>query len=316
MDTFNQRIIFFGGKGGVGKTTCASAFALLASQKNRKTLLVSTDPAHSLSDIFERQIGHHETQIQPGLFGLEIDPDREAQNYIQTVKAHVQPLIDPDSMSAFNKQLEFVSVSPGVQEAALFDKITELITRKDNPYDLLVFDTAPTGQTLRLLTLPDLMGSWTRTLAQRREKAFSFWKVFSRMDQKPVEEDPVLKLLNRRREKFENTRTILMDSTQTGFYLVLLPEKLPILETRKAVPVLKKYGIPIRGMIVNRLLPEKAEGAFLKNRKHQECLYLKEIETLFRSYKPVYLYQREADVMNLEGLKALNQDLEAILGRG
>lgn len=310
---FDQKLVFFGGKGGVGKTTCASAFALLAAGDNRRTLLVSTDLAHSVSDLFQTRIGNSITELQPNLYGLEIDPDAEAAAYIGNIKARFAPGIDPDAGRAFSKQMDLAAASPGTQEAALFDRITDLITRMDRDYDLLVFDTAPTGQTLRLLALPELMGSWIEALTKRREKVSSLWSMFSRSSREPAGEDPVLGLLEKRREKFAVCRKILVDPAQTGFYLVLTPERLPILETRKAIPVLQQYRIPIRRMIVNRLLPETPDSAYLGRRKEQERAYLKEIENLFRSWSPVYLYQRENDVMSPDGLKELAGDLQAVL---
>ena len=310
---FDQKVIFFGGKGGVGKTTCASAFSLLASHNNRRTLLVSTDLAHSLSDIFQKPIGNHETELQPRLWGMEISPDHEAATYIENIKQGFRQQLDTDSMAIFSKQLDLAATSPGTQEAALFDKVTDLITRVGQDYDLIVFDTAPTGQTLRLLTLPELMGSWMASLTKRRRKVSSLLRMFHRSAQEPDEDDPILTLIEKRRDKFAQCKAILTDPSQTGFYLVLIPERLPILETQKAIPVLRKYQIPIQGMIVNRLLPENADGAYLKSRKAQEDLYLKEIELLFSSLRPMVLRQRESDVMSLEGLKEIARELDMIL---
>jgi arsenite/tail-anchored protein-transporting ATPase len=315
MSLFDQKLIFFGGKGGVGKTTCASAFAILASQKGRKTLLVSTDLAHSLSDIFQRPIGNRETELQPNLYGLEINPDDEVGTYIQKIKSGLSQRLNDDMKRSFIQQLDLAATSPGTQEAALFDKVTDLIIRIDQDYDLLVFDTAPTGQTLRLLTLPELMGSWIETLTKRRKKVFSLWKMFSRASQNPIDDDPILMILEKRREKFTKAKKILIDASQTSFYLVLIPERLPILETQKAIPILKQHRIPIRGMIVNRLLPEDSDSAYIQRRKDQEKSYLKEIEMLFKSFRPAYLRQRESDVMNLEGLREVAKELDPALNQ-
>jgi arsenite/tail-anchored protein-transporting ATPase len=308
MSPFDQNLVFFGGKGGVGKTTCASAFSLLASQKGRKTLLVSSDLAHSLSDIFERPIGNRETELQPHLFGLEINPDEEASLYLEDIKVRLGQWLARDSTRMFIKQMELVATSPGTQEAALFDKVTELITRLGQEYDLLVFDTAPTGQTLRLLSLLDGMESWIKALAKRRKKVSALWKMFSRASQQPVDDDPILMLLEKRRDKFTKAKKILTDASQTGFYLVLIPERLSILETQKAILILEQFRIPIRGMIVNRLLPEDSDSAYIQRRKDQENVYLKEIEMRFKSFRPAYLRQRESDVMSLEGLYELTKD--------
>lgn len=296
--TPNLKVVFFGGKGGVGKTTCAAAYALGYAEKNHKVLLVSTDPAHSLSDLLERPIGGEITHLEAGLDGLEIDPDREAHLYLQAIRERFLTRLDPGSARAFSHQLDFSASSPGTQEAALFDKVTDLILEAGKTYDQIVFDTAPTGQTLRLLMLPELMGSWMEALTARRSRVSSFFKMFTRVSGKPDREDPILELLRKRQEKFSSCQKILTDPKQTGFYFVLIPEKLPILETQKALPHLEEFGIPIRGLIINRLLPPDTDGEFLKKRREQQEVYLSQINRLFKKWPRIHLYQGESDIMN------------------
>ena len=312
MDTFSSKIVLFGGKGGVGKTTCAAAYALLAAQNHKKTLIVSTDTAHSLSDIFHKPIGHLETELLPNLYGLEIDPDYETTTYLENIKVRVSRRLSSDSLKSFEKQLDFAKTSPGTQEAALLDKMTDLIVQSNQNYDFLIFDTAPTGQTIRLLTLPDLMGDWYASLTKRRKKVHSLWKMFARSSGETTDQDPVLHLLEARREKFSKTKQILTNPAQTAFYLVLIPERLSILETQKTIPHLKQYRIPIQGLIVNRILPESPDSPFLQRRKEQENLHLKEIERVLGSFKRFQLRQRETDIISLEVLRELASDMEAL----
>lgn len=312
MNPFPLKIVLFGGKGGVGKTTCAAAYALLAAQNHKKTLIVSTDPAHSLSDIFHKPIGHLETRLLPNLYGLEIDPDYETMTYLKNIKIRVSQRLSADSLKSFQNQLDFAKTSPGTQEAALLDKITDLIVRSERNYDFLIFDTAPTGQTIRLLTLPELMGDWFTSLTKRRQKVSSLWKMFARSSGETTDEDPVLNLLETRREKFSRTKQILTNPIQTAFYMVLIPERLSILETQKAIPHLKQYRIPIQGLIVNRTLPENSDSSFSQRRKAQETLHLKEIDSTFGSFKLIQVRQKETDIVSLEGLRDLASDLEAL----
>src|SRR5262245_60728822 len=161
MPTFHQlidkRVLFFGGKGGVGKTTCASAMALAASQAGRRVLLVSTDPAHSTSDLFERPIGPEPISLLPNLSGLEIDGGFESTRYVTRVKEQIAGLFGPHILKEASRQIDLAASMPGAEEVALFDRMGELIRGEDTRYDLIIFDTAPTGHTLRLIQMPELM---------------------------------------------------------------------------------------------------------------------------------------------------------------
>ena len=166
-----KRILFFGGKGGVGKTTCAAAVALAASREGRRVLLVSTDPAHSTSDIFERQFTREEREILPNLFGLEIDADFEASRYIAEVKEQVSKMFSPSMVGAASRQIDLAAAMPGVGDVALFDRLTTIISARNSAYDLVIFDTAPTGHTVRLLQMPEMLRAWIDALAAQRRRA-------------------------------------------------------------------------------------------------------------------------------------------------
>ena len=230
-DLLKKRILFFGGKGGVGKTTCASAMALAAAKQGKRVLLVSTDPAHSTSDIFERPFSKEETEIYPGLVGIEVDADYEARRYIDTVKEQIARLFSPSILKEAQRQIELVSTMPGVEEVALFDRMGELMVTRIDVYDLVIFDTAPTGHTMRLLRMPELMSSWIEALSKRRRSLISFGQNIDKVGSDP---DPILTTLERRKEKLEQVRARLMQHNFTGFVLVLVPERLPIEESARA----------------------------------------------------------------------------------
>jgi len=162
----DRHVVFFGGKGGVGKTTCSSAFALAASRRGQKVLLVSTDPAHSTSDIFERRIGSTERELAKGLAALEIDGQEEASRYIDGVKRDIQKMFSPNVIRQANRQIEMAAASPGLIEVALLDRMIDLIIDREDAFDLIVFDTAPTGHTLQLLRMPGAMTSWIHALVR------------------------------------------------------------------------------------------------------------------------------------------------------
>ena len=167
----DRRILFLGGKGGVGKTTCAAALALAARRAGKKVLLVSTDPAHSTSDILETPLDSSEREILPGLTGLELDAARETRRYLDEAKARMAGVFRPAVVREAARQIELTASMPGVADVAVFDRMSDLIVSRAGTYDLVVFDTAPTGHALRLLRLPELMSSWVEALARRRREA-------------------------------------------------------------------------------------------------------------------------------------------------
>ncbi len=316
-----RRVLLFGGKGGVGKTTCASAVALLASQRSRRTLLVSTDPAHSTGDILETRLGSTERRITEHLWAMEIDPGKEASAYIDRVRVHLLRAAPEHLRGELERQVEIARVSPGAEEAALFDRVAELVLAARDRYDLVVFDTAPTGHTLRLLTLPELLQTWIDGLLSRRQRVKELSEMWRQMTVggAPDEDvaDPVERILTARRRTFYQMRELLIDPRQSAFVLVLLAERLPILETAKAVAVLRRFEVPIGGLVVNRLLPADASGhPFLAARKEQEGRYMTEIASTFSDLPRVELPLLPHDVVGRDALEDIARHVAAALDGG
>jgi len=305
-DLLKKRILFFGGKGGVGKTTCASAMAMAAAKQGKRVLLVSTDPAHSTSDIFERPFSKEETEIYPGLVGIEVDADYEARRYIDTVREQIARLFSPSILKEAQRQIELVSTMPGVEEVALFDRMGELMVTRIDVYDLVIFDTAPTGHTMRLLRMPELMSSWIEALSKRRRNLISFGQNIDRVGSDP---DPILTTLERRKEKLEQVRARLMQHNFTGFVLVLVPERLPIEESARAAETLQDANVNVCGVLVNRVLPENLQGEFYQARRQQEQKYRDEIQRRFAKYPVEWILQFETDVYGLKNLERLSEML-------
>lgn len=291
-----NKIVFFGGKGGVGKTTCSAAYSSFCADEGKKTLLVSTDPAHSISDIFETPIGSQIKKIGENLYGLEIDPELESKNYINSIKSNMLHIVSPVIVEEIEKQLDAASISPGSEEAAMFDKIVEIINEHSRDYDQIVFDTAPTGHTLRLLSLPELLGSWLDKLIQKRLKGLHLTAMSQLEALEKASDDPVLNILRQRKVKTEKAREILIDSKKLTFAFVLNAEKLPIEETKKAVLILEKYQIPVNDIIVNRLLPAACSDDFWRARKELETKYLAEIEETFQGKRIIKLPLLSSDI--------------------
>ena len=268
------KIIFFGGKGGVGKTSCSTAYAIAESNKGFKTLLVSTDPAHSISDLFHETIGPNVKRLSDNLYGIEIDPERESKAYIDKVRKDLKQIMSPIIMEDLNKQLDAAIVSPGSHESALFDKMIELIINETKEFDRIIFDTAPTGHTVRLLSLPELLGGWIESLMSKRKKTISLKNMIGRNRD---EKDPILEILSRRKENLEKARHIMMDEERLEFAFVLNAERMPIEETKKAVKLLRNYKINVSTLVVNKILPDNVQDEFWRQKKAKEGIYLEEI---------------------------------------
>lgn len=358
-------ILFVGGKGGVGKTTTAAALALrLAEDEGERVLLVSTDPAHSLGDIFDQRIGDRETPIvEPGvgavrgaggagsvggaggagsvgrvgsvgaLHALEIDPEAETDRYLEGVRDSMRAFVRPALYSEIERQIGLTRQAPGASEAAMMDRVAELMDEGPRRWDRVIFDTAPTGHTLRLLALPELMAAWTDGLLRQRERSDALGRALRGMgggegDPSPAGDelslidspedapsDPRLRrlkeLLLERRRTFSRARRLLLDEASVGFLFVLIPEKLPILETRSAVAVLREHRVPIVGLVVNRVLPPGPLGDFLESRRAQEEAYLARIDREFAELPRVRVPLQPRDVEGLEGLRVVGRALGA-----
>jgi arsenite-transporting ATPase len=313
-ELLRRPVLFVGGKGGVGKTTIASAVALRSADRGDRTLLVSTDAAHSTGDILDQPLSGEPQQVVDNLWAAEIDPEREADAYIADVKARVADTAPPRLAGEVERQIDIARVSPGAEEAALFDRFTRILDGESEHYDRIVFDTAPTGHTLRLLSLPETMTAWITGLIAHRQKVNILGRMWrnvagSGAGSHSEREDPVLQVLDERKQRFERARTLVSDPQRTAFAFVVIPERLPILETAKAVGALDKYRIPVGGVFVNRVLPGDAEGAFLHRRRERERKYLDEIAAKFADHPIRHVPLLDADVVGVPALRALGERL-------
>ena len=257
------------------------------------------------------------------LWAMEIDPEHEVDAYIADVKARIADSVPPRLAGEVERQIDIARISPGAEESALFDRFTRILQHEARDYDRVVFDTAPTGHTLRLLSLPETMTVWIAGLISHRKKVNILGRMWRNVagagagagavaGSHDDTDDPVLRVLNERKHRFEEARKLVTDAERASFAFVVIPERLPILETGKAVRALDKYRIPVGGVFVNRVLPDYAEGEFLQRRRERETGYLDEIAATFTKHPIQHVPLMEADVV---GVKAL-RELGMVLGSG
>ena len=283
------KFVFFGGKGGVGKTTVSSAFALKCARAGLRTLVVSTDPAHSTSDVFDQDFDDEPRPVDgvENLHAMEIDPDEEVEAHMMEIKRRMSDQVSPSIVNEIDRQIELAHRTPGAHEAALFDRFIEVM-RESDEWDRVVFDTSPTGGTLRLLALPEFLGEWIERLVDKRAKSIDLFEkaaIGEKKARRMAENDPIIAHLRERKEKFEFAGEVLRN--RSAFYLVLNPDELSIRETGRAIEAMERSGLAVDGLVVNRVTPgpdegEQGRGAkYLRERVETERDRIAQIESGF-----------------------------------
>ncbi len=275
------KFIFFSGKGGVGKSTMSCATAVWLARRGYKTLIVTTDPAPNLGDIFEQVIGHRIAAISAvaNLYAIEINPDIASKEYRERMISPLVGILDKKNLDAMMEQLK----SPCVEEVAAFDSFIEFMD--DPKFDAVVFDTAPTGHTIRLLELPS---GWSTELDKGGSTCIG-----------PSSS------LQGAKAKYKKAIGYLQDGTKTSFIFVLKPEKSSIIETNRSMEELSKLGIRTNSLIINGVLPaDVATDAFFKRKKEEEDRILKEIRDEFLLNKLQYPLQ-DTEIIGVTALESV-----------
>ena len=277
--------ILFGGKGGVGKTSCAAATALHYSKKGKKTLVVSTDPAHSLSDSFETKIGSKEKQISENLFAVEIDP-KEAMEKVKEkigeqpeMPAGLGPIMPGMDMSGM---MGGMGDMPGMDEMAAFDKFLQYIDSDE--YDYVIFDTAPTGHTLKFLSLPELMDSFVGKMLKLKLQLSNAMSMFKQLIpfSGEREKDNSLGALEEMKARIEKGKLVLTNPNKTEFVLVMIPQEMSVFESERARKTLEDYGIKISKIVVNQIQPSHKGCDFCTSRRD---LHQKQLGYIHKNFK-------------------------------
>ncbi len=278
-----SKYMFFSGKGGTGKTTMAATTAVYNAGLGKKTLIVSTDPASNLSDIFECLIGHQISEISNNLFAMEIDPDKAAEEFREGVIGPMRGIFPEDIMQVMEEQFR----SSCTTEIAAFDRFTDFLTNND--FDLIVFDTAPTGHTVRLLELPV---DWSKYMEE------------SKNNQSQAKLGPV-SAIQGAKEKYDKAIAVLRNQDTTEFYFVVRPEKTAIMETKRAQDELKALSINNFKLIINGIIPyEEARTEQYAKLVTMQQKYLEMIKKTFPN-PTTKVYMQSGEIKGLANFNKL-----------
>ncbi|MDP2906915.1 MAG: ArsA family ATPase [Nanoarchaeota archaeon] len=294
MDTFKKQLLLFGGKGGTGKTTVAAATALKAAEQGKKVLIFSTDPVLSLSDSFGQKIGNKITEVTKNVYALEIDAEALLEKFREENGDVFKQIINEGTYLDDEDITKFAKLSlPGLDEVMALIRVMDFLDEAE--YDMYILDTAPTGHTMRLLTLPSLMSRWVDVLLEMHGKKRLLMKAFTGK----IVDDRADKFLKKIRQDIKRVRSALTNPQKTQFTVITIPEAMSVYETKRFMQMLKHNSIPVSSIIINRVLPVNTCG-YCTARREQQQAYVKELREAFPDYgiKEMPLFYHEIKGVN------------------
>jgi len=308
----NMKYVFFGGKGGVGKTVLAGAAALWFARQGKRTLLASTNPVHSLTSMLDQNVFGAPTLVQGAnnLYAYEID----TKDTIERSKKEIREKINwflrfADIKTKADEFVESATMNPAFEESAMFENMIDLMF--EDEYEAYVFDTAPTANARRLLGMSSVYSMWVNKMLKSREEAKSLRELLS-YSRKKQEKDPLLEYLLQFQKRMGRAKELLTDNQKTAFFFVTLPEALPIAVIKRFIAWFHDFGIPVGGVVVNMKIEEATvrEDApeFVKNRLKMQEEYMEEIWRSFPDVRAIVpLFETE-----VRGVKMLGRTAQAM----
>lgn len=308
------KYVFFGGKGGVGKTVMAGAAALWFARQGKRTLLASTNPVHSLTSLLDQDVFGRHTPIEgaPNLWAYEIDTKDTIERSKKEIREKIEWFLRyAEIKTKADEFVESATMNPAFEESAMFENMIDLMF--EDQYEVYIFDTAPTANARRLLGMSSVYGMWVNKMVQSREEAMSLRQLLS-YSRKKKEQDPLMEYLLSLRQRMERAKELLTDAGKTSFYFVTLPEALPIAVIRRFIGWFDEFGIPVGGVIANMVIDPQVlcpdTPDFVRNRVAMQAEYMAEIRRIFphlRAVVPLF----ETEVRAVPMLDRVGQHLFA-----
>ena len=308
------RYVFYGGKGGVGKTVMAGSTAVALARQGRRVMLASTNPVHSLTGLLDQDVFGKPTPVAgvPNLWAYEIDTKDTIERSKNEIREKIQWFLKfADISTKAEEFVESATMNPAFEESAMFENMVDLMLQ--DSYDVYVFDTAPTANARRLLGMSQVYSLWVDKMLKSREEARSLREMLSFTKKK--EKDPLMDYLVTFRERMAKARVLLTDPDKTAFFFVTLPEALPIAVITRFIGWFHDFGIPIGGVVVNMLIdasqvkPDAPD--FVLNRLAMQQRYMEEIwqkfDGMVRALLPLYANE-------VRGTESLGRMAEEMLG--
>ena len=303
-----MKYVFFGGKGGVGKTVMAGTAALWFARQGKNTLLASTNPVHSLTGLLGQDVLGKPTLVkgEKNLYAYEID----TRDTIEKSKREIREKIEwflrfAEIKTRADEFVESATMNPAFEESAMFENMIDLMF--EDKYEVYVFDTAPTANARRLLGMSSVYSLWVNKMMQSREEAKSLRELLSYSKKK--EKDPLMDYLISFRERMRQAKELLTDDQKTAFFFITLPEALPIAVITRFINWFKDFGIPVGGVVVNMLIDKASVGPdapeFVRNRVAMQDGYMEEIWHKFDGQVRAILPLFETEVRGVEMLERM-----------
>jgi arsenite-transporting ATPase len=308
-DNPGLKYIFFGGKGGVGKTVLAGTAAIWAAEQGKRTLLASTNPVHSLSSLLDQDVFGRPVPVKGvnNLWAYEIDTKETIEKSKQEIREKIEWFLKfADIKTKADEFVESATMNPSFEESAMFENMIDLMFK--NEYDAYVFDTAPTANARRLLGMSSVYSMWVNKMVQSREEASSLKDLLS-YSRKKKEKDPLMDYLLNLRERMAHAKQLLTDKTLTSFFFVTLPEALPIAVITRFIGWFHDFNIPVGGVIVNMQIDKnsvrKDSPEFVVNRVAMQDAYMQKIDTEFGDRVRAVLPLLETEVRGVNMLERM-----------
>ena len=314
-----SRVLLFTGKGGVGKTTVAAATALACADAGRRTIVLSTDPAHSLADAFGQPLGSVAEPVAGGLWAQQLDATERLEEAWGDIQDFLVEVFEWAGLEAI--EAEELSVLPGLDELFALADIKAYADSGD--WDVVVVDCAPTAETIRLLSLPDIL-SWymQRVFPAGRALTRLTRPVLSRITSMPVATDPVFASVQRFYDRLDGVRELLTDTGRSSVRLVVNPERMVIAEARRTATYLSLFGYCVDAVVANRLLPDDVTDPWFKAWKESHAEHLAAIEDGFAPAPVLRAHLASQELVGVDDLRAFGADLygdlapDHVLGTG